>query len=86
MLRNREAKQHKVDTVEKEVDSPVEVMCKKVGKKDKKSKKRVSFAAGKTNEEEHQELQVQSTKAKIEHIIPLHHVLLFDFVWFLCVF
>ena len=65
MLRNREAKQEKVNTVEKEDDYPIEeLMPKKVGKKDKKSKKRVSFADTKTNEEEHQELQVQIMEAE----------------------
>ena len=53
MLWNRKAKQHKVDTIEKEINSPAEeVMCKKVGKKEKKSKKEVSFADAKTNKDE----------------------------------
>ena len=63
MLRNREAQQHKVDTVEKEVDSPTEaVLSKKVSKKDKKSKKMVSFTDAKSKEVEQEEIQVQITE------------------------
>ena len=86
MLYNREGQQQKVDTVEKEVDSPTEaVLSKKVGKKDKTSKKRVSFADAKSKEVEHKANQLQITKTEKKDIIPLHHVLLFDFEIVVCV-
>ena len=57
----------------------VQQLSKKLGKKDKKSKKMVSFPDAKSKEVEHEEIQVQITEPETEHVIPLHHVLLFDF-------
>ena len=53
MLRTREGEKHKVNTVEKEVDNSAEaVLSKEVGKKEKKSKMRVSFMDAKSKEVE----------------------------------
>ena len=76
-----EPKKQKVETdepdAEKQLHSPVkEPLSKKAGKKEKKTKKRVSLSEEKTQEEEKHIFQVQTRAAQIEQVIPMNIVLL----------
>ena len=86
MRRSREGEKQKVDTAEKEADSPAEaVPSKKVGKKEKKSKKKGSFLDAKSKEVEQQTVEAETTEPETKHVIPLHDVLSFDFELVCCV-